>query len=100
MTFKLSELLKLPEKKEQKILTSSGYMDSDLSIGYNYALSELANMEITVDEGAVARILKDTKDCWDGLPDCDKVSSPVAGIKLYAHAIASQLPKILKVSNE
>ena len=69
MTFKLSELVKLPEKKEQKILTSSGYMDSDLSIGYNYALSDLANMDVEVDEEAIRKnnqLICDNKagDCF------------------------------------
>ncbi len=31
----------LPKEKEQKILTSSGYVDSDLSIGYNTAIREI-----------------------------------------------------------
>lgn len=107
MTFKLSELIKLPEKKDINKWRHCGgqsyYMRDDEAIGYNQALSDLANMEIEVDEEAIVKIIK---PYWQGFELMQKGSmregficqiyDRLANPTKLAHAIASQLPKMIK----
>ena len=94
MTFKLSELLKLPEKKEHykdcwslEPTGSESKYRCDCGVEqYNAGQSDLANMEIEVDEEVINVILYAQGILMNYSEDRKRV----------AHAIASQLPKWLK----
>jgi hypothetical protein len=92
-TFKLSELVKLPEKKE--INTPS--MGTSRREGYNKALSELANMNVEVDEEAIWKILIEVSGCKPDKEDCSFPRCNIWGTcKRVVEAIASQLPMMIK----
>ena len=97
---KLSELIKLGEKKEAKYIdapealqyNNESYLKTE---GYNQALSDLANMEIGVDEDKIRRCIKGniykSQVTVNG-----RVITKIRGYGKASHAIASQLPKFLK----
>ncbi len=101
MTFKLSELIKLPEKKEPNSFTT---YDMLLELqGYNQALSDLANMEIEVDEEEFFRMFLDRIPIWLLWGGYKRKwwhkSTPALTtekVREITDAIASQLPKMLK----
>ena len=55
------------------------------------ALSHLISIAERVDEERINKILYDTKITYDNLSDCGKVSLPLAGSKVYVHAIVNYL---------
>lgn len=107
MTFKISELIKLGEKKAildvNTILSIDEYVrHKERTVGYNLARDEDNNMDITVDEEVMVKILQayrtcDKKRLVDIFPCAMK--NPDCGLgEIYdlAKAIASQLPKIIR----
>lgn len=98
---KLSELIKLGEKKEAKYIdapealqyNNESYLKTE---GYNLARDEDNNMEIEVDEEAIKKILiAENKTGSHILNNYPNQFSTVL-VNEAAHAIASQLPKFLK----
>lgn len=105
MTFKLSELVKLGGKKEfssGKFTSKEGmnYWQIEhpeaFDVGFNEALSDLANMEIEVDEEVIRKIIQIV--AWKGgrqvYEQYNIGYSPFHDI--LSKAIASQLPKMIK----
>lgn len=107
---KLSELIKLPEKKKSEHLNCWEF-DEDYCLkhgdivsedihplqaqGYNQALSDLANMEIEVDTNEIVNIIM-RKRPLAGYFNMEAFRQWKKFSKMIAHAIASQLPKMIK----
>ncbi len=98
MTFKLSDLIKLPEKRFQHWLSCSDPLDNctcGLSV-HNKLLSDLANMEIEVDEEAIKKILIEQNKTGHHILNNYINQFSTVLVNEASNAIASQLPKLLK----
>lgn len=99
---KLSDLIRLLEKKK---CNCSEELHQTAITNYNLALSDLANMEIEVDEEAIKETLKDfskhihiaTLSKMGSASACEEFAKEAdTFLNKALYAIASQLPKIIK----
>ena len=99
---KLSDIVKLPEKRDLKAVANNrDYLQFDK--GFNTCLSDLANMNVEVDEEAIAKFLDNFSEGylrlvpdWCKLFEGDKEFHSRQFIEDLPKAIASQLPKMIR----
>ncbi len=100
MKYKLSDLINFPEPKdewgygykEQEMKYANRGLSKDVrSLVYNKLRSDLANMEITIDEENIISLF------LGFMPEADRYNFRGEDLwKKLATAIASELPKMLK----